>query len=598
MGVMTEHVQADKNTGRLMFRRAYPANLRSFVPGNRRELKRSLRAKSLKDPEAQRLLSEAEAQFDRDIVLATKAAAGRFDPLDSATIAYLAEAFRVEALEKDEEARWENPEKELLSAIAAQAGILSNFRGSERSRWAKKRRETLEASIAHSQYLLGTGDMEGIREVWAWEAEQFALARGMRLDTASRDFDTLCRNLCSASQTAAETSLSRLDGEQIATPEEPPLPCPSPKPLPAPAPAKTESMEEIANGLIASRIDAVGVPTAQAWRTALRFWREAHGDVGWSEITRRMVSEWLDLLAQRPSRLPVRHRTLPLRELCALYATNDKFPPLSGKTIHQHLTSLQAIWNKAERKGIIEDATNPFEKHGVSVQQKAGGNELTVTELNALFSLPVFTAGERPRGGKGEAAYWIPLFGLFTGARPGEIAQLIVSDFWQNDEGRWMMRYTDDGEHPALGKRNLKTSRHGTGSRVFPVPETLLDLGLPAYLDWLIAKGEAALFPKLTVIKQKGLYEGWARWWRAYVRDADIIGKNKRQMRELRHNFPTAARESGLPSEAIAYLLGHAATGMTSRYGSLAPHGECMSQVRFNGLEIEKILPWSVSKER
>ena len=208
----------------------------------------------------------------------------------------------------------------------------------------------------------------------------------------------------------------------------------------------------------------------------------------------------------------------------------------------------------------------------------------------------MFTVGERPRGGKGEAAYWIPLFGLFTGARPGEIAQLLVADFWKDPEGRWMMRYTDEGEHPALGKRKLKTSRHGTGSREFPVPQVLLDLGLPAYLDWLIAKGEGALFPKLTAIKDKGLYEGWARWWRAYVRDANIISNDKRQMRELRHNFPTAARECGVPSEAIAYLLGHATTGMTSRYGRLSPLGKYMSDVHFNGVELGSVVPWSIPR--
>jgi hypothetical protein len=154
------------------------------------------------------------------------------------------------------------------------------------------------------------------------------------------------------------------------------------------------------------------------------------------------------------------------------------------------------------------------------------------------------------------------------------------------------MRYTDEGEHPASGKRSLKTSRHGTGSRVFPVPQALIDLGLPDYLRWLKDQGEAALFPKLTQTS-KGLYDPWARWWRAYIRDAKAIADDKRQLREMRHNFPTAARESKLPSEAISYLLGHSIPGQTSNYGSLESHGVYMAEVQFKGLKLDKVRKWS-----
>jgi hypothetical protein len=40
----------------------------------------------------------------------------------------------------------------------------------------------------------------------------------------------------------------------------------------------------------------------------------------------------------------------------------------------------------------------------------------TLTELHTLFTAPVFTKGDRPSGGRGEAAFWLPALGLFTGA--------------------------------------------------------------------------------------------------------------------------------------------------------------------------------------
>lgn len=69
--------------------------------------------------------------------MARKAAAGRYDTLDDPLIAYLAEAFRIEALEQDEQARWDEGERELYATLAATFRIQDQFKGSEGARWAK-----------------------------------------------------------------------------------------------------------------------------------------------------------------------------------------------------------------------------------------------------------------------------------------------------------------------------------------------------------------------------------------------------------------------------------------------------------------------------
>jgi hypothetical protein len=54
--------------------------------------------------------------------------------------------------------------------------------------------------------------------------------------------------------------------------------------------------------------------------------------------------------------------------------------------------------------------------------------EFDLASLSAIFSSPVFAEGQRPAGGKGEAAYWLPLLALFTGARLEELGQLRPGD--------------------------------------------------------------------------------------------------------------------------------------------------------------------------
>ena len=68
-------------------------------------------------------------------------------------------------------------------------------------------------------------------------------------------------------------------------------------------------------------------------------------------------------------------------------------------------------------------------------------------ELKAFFSSPVFTEGLRPTAGRGEAAYWLPLLALFTGARLGELAPLTVADITTDKPaGISTIRVTEDLE--------------------------------------------------------------------------------------------------------------------------------------------------------
>src|SRR5690349_21905830 len=69
-----------------------------------------------------------------------------------------------------------------------------------------------------------------------------------------------------------------------------------------------------------------------------------------------------------------------------------------------------------------------------------------VAELQLLFTSPVYLGGARPDGGRGEAAYWLPLLGLYTGARQGELAPLVVGDVTQDTTGIAVITITENEE--------------------------------------------------------------------------------------------------------------------------------------------------------
>jgi len=582
MGVSVRYLQKDSKTGRLSYRRAFPAHLRPYILNSPRELIKALGANSLDDGDAAKRFAAARDEYATIVANATKAAKGDYDALDASKIADLSEAYVREALEQDDARRWDTEERELVKSVGGQH-IDTN------KRFIERRRETLEAMLALYRNLQATGDMEGILKLWADEVEDLGVASGLRLDTQSKDFAQLCIAINRAAINAGTLALKRLDGEVIETPPEPERPS---SPAKASTPTSKLSMGEIVRELASSAANPVSRSTQDARNTAVRYWEEAFAGVDYSSITRLQVTEWLELLAKLPANPSRKDRKLPIRDLVEKYQHSDT-GRLSGKTVHVHLTNLATVWASAQRRGLIDsEKANPFSRHAVRVQRSRKATGLSVVELNAVFSLPVFTAGERPLGGRGEAAYWLPLILLFTGARPNEAAQLLVSDFEERKDG-WYMSYTGEGDHPTIGARRLKTSEKGTGDRCFPVPQALIDLGLLDYIGWLQDKGELALFPQLPAWR-KGLAEAWSRWWGTYARKAGAIPKDKRQAREFRHSFPTAARASGISAEALEYLQGHSAKGTNAAYGTREPLGLEIRKLRFEGLELSKVKRWEI----
>ena len=71
-----------------------------------------------------------------------------------------------------------------------------------------------------------------------------------------------------------------------------------------------------------------------------------------------------------------------------------------------------------------------------------------------------------------DAAYWVPLLGLYTGARITELCQLRIDDFSEK-EGYWMLRLAVTDEAQSL--------KAAASWREIPLPAELLELGLLQY---------------------------------------------------------------------------------------------------------------------
>jgi integrase len=576
-------------TGTLTYRRRVPATLRPHVAGEAGEFVRTLAAREITAPGALDRFKAADREYEAMVARARKSSAAgvavTFEQLTPDLIQWLADYYLAAELTADEQLRMGYPVLRLP------------YVG----------RRDKEQDWEDSREALSRYQGEALRAVWGDWPRQYASDMGYPIDPKDPSLGQLVEAIATAAcelwlALDRRADASRGDGEPVASPPIPVAPAVADRTLGAADDTKN-SFAAIAQAILNSPRLGVTISTRQSSAASLRFFRETHGSPTPAKITRAMVAEWLDLLAQRPAKLPKSDRALPLREVVELYQSRGgvKPKPLAAKTLKAHAGALAALWNVAVKEGQInEGRSNPFANHRVALP--APSQELpmgfSAEELSAVFALPIFTQGERPRGGKAHASYWMPLFMLWTGARPEEVAQLMVDDFRPTGDGGWTMTFTDLGIHPHKGQRRLKTTGKGSGRRTIPVPTALIELGLVAYVEHLKADNATALFPELRTKGARGLLAtGWNIWWAKLIYAQGILSKDgpqRQPSREFRHTWTTAARTSEIPREVLEYAQGHKAAGGTANegYGDLAPLGKQLAKLRFDGLDLSAVKVW------
>jgi integrase len=151
--------------------------------------------------------------------------------------------------------------------------------------------------------------------------------------------------------------------------------------------------------------------------------------------------------------------------------------------------------------------------------------------------------------------FWIPLLGLFTGARLEEICQLRVSDIKEVD-GVWCIDINED--HP---EKSVKASEQ----RSIPLHPFLLELGFQRYARSLPDDGR--VFPELRRVSGRwGHYPG--TWFELFKSRCGIEApKNAKVFHSFRHTVASRLKELDVPSDKISELLGHSAEGEYSPSG-------------------------------
>jgi integrase len=265
---------------------------------------------------------------------------------------------------------------------------------------------------------------------------------------------------------------------------------------------------------------------------------------------------------------------------------------IASATVNKWLTCLQAVLNWARDNGTIPDEVTWADP--VSNMRLPEANPRRQpwepNELSLLFQSPVFTEGLRPEGGKGEAAFWLPLLALYSGARLSELAPLTVDDIKVDTASG--VRFMTVIEDATVG-RSVKTD---TSVRAVPLHSELLRLGLLDFVDYARARSGSSgrLFPEIERGPKGTFGEVWSKWFGRHKRSLGVDNENS-VFHSFRHGFKDALRAAQVSEDINDALTGHAggnrvARGygwkdMVRRFGFSALHA-AVEKVAYPGLDL------------
>jgi integrase len=226
--------------------------------------------------------------------------------------------------------------------------------------------------------------------------------------------------------------------------------------------------------------------------------------------------------------------------------------PCTSKTSHDRLVWVNALLGFACRE-IKVIGRNPWDGLEIPFRTTNKRRPWTADELNTFFNQDLYTAYKLPKNKKAgaDAAYWIPLLGLYTGARVGELAQLRVIDV-EVFVASAVLSITDAGDG--------QTVKTAAGRRKVPIHPELIRLGFLDYVAAVQATSEVVLWPLLPI--REGKPGGYFSQWFGECRKALGLGRYP-DFHCMRHTVRTQLADAQIPEALIDTLIGHEVTGST-----------------------------------
>jgi integrase len=388
-------------------------------------------------------------------------------------------------------------------------------------------------------------------------ADDWLQSQGYALDPDSEDYRRVLLEFAKGSSRVLQGLKSRRAGEWVDTP---PVPAP-PTSLPA---AGTLMLSAVVASFLGKQNNTR--PIFRKLTCALGLFLEFMGDRPVDNIRQAELEDFFTLLCKLPPHWATekRKRGCTVPELAALGWAQCIAPQTFKGT---YLVALQLflpdVQTRYRDQGFPQHLTLARIKYS-GIQKKGQDKQraLTSAEVKRLFNgaeCAAFAADPTQ-----VHCYWLPLLGLYTGARVNEVCQLNPQCDIREEDGIWFLEITEDSATDDRVRKSVKTRI----PRRVPLHSHLLELGFLTYVERVKAAGHALLFPQWA--PKRGKASGTAEvWFRDHIKALGLRDSTPgfcvHGFHTFRHTFLTRADE--LDVAKAGALTGHAPTGASKSEG-------------------------------
>ena len=424
------------------------------------------------------------------------------------------------------------------------------------------------------------GDYSAFTDV----VNEWLMGHGYDLEPGSPDFRKVSREFAKATQRKLEIQRRRDDGEFVESPAPPSLE-ESDTPSTQTSSGSTPILGQVVKHFLDNYYRAA--PMFKKHQAALGLLLESVGNVPVSQIRQLQIDAYFDMLCRLPPRWAdeVRRKGVSVQELAKL----EHEVTLSPKTFeYSYMASVRPFL--AEAKRLFGDSGFPqnLTVEGIKYKgtQKAGARKQRAfrkDELKRLFEGPEYEAfAEDP---KTASEYWLPLIGLYTGARVNEICQLNPQCDIRHEDGIWFLDFTEESEADERVTKSVKTAG---SKRKVPVHPQLLGLGFLSYVETVSKQGATILFAKWVPTRGRASPAA-EEWFREFLRETGLRDETHGQcilgMHAFRHTLLNYAFNNHVPNvEVITGHAGEASRVVRGYRGEMALSGKkaIMEQIKFD----------------
>lgn len=297
-------------------------------------------------------------------------------------------------------------------------------------------------------------------------------------------------------------------------------------------------------------------------KPALNMFLQVVGNKPVNELRRADINEFFDLLICLPPRWNDQCRQLgvSIRELACM----DHEKTIGPKTFQDgYIASLRPFLRASIRDYGDQGFPDTLTTEGIEYlgDQEEDVNKQRAFRVHELERL--FRGAEMQRFAADPELhdfYWLPLLGLFTGARVNEICQLNPQvDISQDQEtGVWFLWINAESEADVGVRKSVKTG----DSRKVPLHRVLIELGFLRHVERLRKLGAKRLFLSWQPVRGRASGEA-EKWFRQFLVDVGLRDDTPKAkllgMHAFRHTLLTYGQLSKPSPLNLTRITGHAA---------------------------------------